>query len=247
LHDFVAVQKEYARHADAARFAWQTEAPWFAATERALLAGVRAGAGERLLEIGCGEGGNLQHLRALGATRFGIDFSTAKAAFAARSTGAHVTAADASRLPFADASFDAILIRDLLHHLPDRARALGEARRVLKPGGRLTLIEPNRGSPLVLLQAAVVPAERGLLASTAERLRGELAAAGFTVDTERTSQPLPIARVLLHRSLGTARLGAARFGAIGVVARALDAFDALAARVIPRGAWLYLIFEARRT
>src|SRR5690242_3708582 len=153
MTSFDELQRRHHARADAAHFAWQTGAPYFAATERALLDGVRAGAGERLLEIGCGEGGNLWHLRALGAARFGVDFSAAKAAFARRATGVAVAAADAARLPFADGSFDAVLFRDLLHHLPDRARALDEARRVLKPGGRLTLVEPNRRSPLVMLQA----------------------------------------------------------------------------------------------
>jgi SAM-dependent methyltransferase len=247
VRSFLETQRRHSERADAAHFAWQTGAPWFAESERALLDGVRATRGERLLEIGCGEGGNLWHLGTLGAWRVGVDWSPAKAAFARRSTGAEVAAADAARLPFADASFDAVLIRDLLHHLrpDDRAPALAEARRVLKPGGRLTLVEPNRRSPLVLLQAALVRAERGLFRSTAERLRGELAAAGFAILDEETRQPLPIARVLLHPRLGAARLTAfrpARF----VVTRALDALDRAAARLVPRRAWLYLVFHARR-
>jgi SAM-dependent methyltransferase len=241
VKSFVERQRRHHERADAEHFAWQTGAPYFAATERALLDGVRAGAGERLLEIGCGEGGNLWHLRGLDGARFGVDYSPAKAAFARRSTGATIAAADAARLPFGDASFDAVLIRDLLHHLPDRARALAEARRVLKPGGRLTLVEPNRTSPLVLLQAALVPAERGLLASTAQRLRAELAAAGFEVLDEAARQPLPIARVILNP-----KLGAARLAGLAPVECALALFDRWAERLVPRGAWLYLVYQARR-
>jgi hypothetical protein len=48
--------------------------------------------------------------------------------------------------------------------------------------------------------------------------------------------------VLLHPALGGARLGA-----LAPVARALDALDALAGRVVPRRAWLYLVFQAVRT
>jgi len=43
---------------------------------------------------------------------------------------------DAQALPFADATFDAVLANHMLYHVPDRARAFGEIRRVLRPGGR---------------------------------------------------------------------------------------------------------------
>ncbi|HEY7956366.1 MAG TPA: class I SAM-dependent methyltransferase [Polyangia bacterium] len=240
---FVEIQRRHYERADPRHYRWQTEAPWFSAAEAALIAGVAARPGERVLEVGCGDGGNLCHLgRACPeAARFGVDFSPAKAAFAQQATGARTAAADAAHLPFADQSFDAILIRDLLHHLPDRPRALAEARRVLRPGGRLTLIEPNRRAPLVLLQAALVRAERGLFASTAERLERELAAAGFQLLSAEKRQPFPLGRVILH-----ARLGADRLGALSPVRAALDAFDSLMGRVVPRRAWLYLVYSAMR-
>lgn len=241
---YVALQRAHHRRADAVHFRWQTETPYFADTEAALTAGVIAQPGERVLEIGCGEGGNLHHLgaRRSGARIYGVDFSAAKVAFARAATGALMARADAARLPFADASFDAVLIRDLLHHLPDRGGALAEARRVLKPGGRLTLVEPNRRAPLVLLQAALVPAERGLFRSTAERLREELRQAGFRVRREAALQPMPIARVVAHP-----RLGGDKLLALAPVRAALQAVDRAAARVVPRRAWAYLAFQAERT
>lgn len=45
--------------------------------------------------------------------------------------------ADAQCIPCADATFDAVLAHHMLYHVPDRARALAEIRRVLRPGGRL--------------------------------------------------------------------------------------------------------------
>jgi len=238
---FVQVQREHHERADADHFRWQTQSPWFAATEAALVDGVHAGPGERLLEIGCGEGGNLHHLRerCANATVFGVDFSAARAAFARSATGAITATADAGRLPFASASFDAVLIRDLLHHLPDRRRALTEAHRVLTARGRLTLVEPNRRAPLVLLQATLVKAERGLFASSAEQLRGELLATGFRIEREESLQPFPVARVVLNPKLGGERLGN-----LSPVQRALDVFDELARHMVPRRAWLYLRFEA---
>lgn len=241
--DAVDLQREHHREADAEHFRWQTEAPFFSSTEAALLEAVSVRPGERFLEMGCGEGGNLHHLagRTRGALRVGVDFSCPKAAFARRATGSEIAVADAARLPFADRSFDAVLIRDLLHHLPDRTRALAEAHRVLRPGGRLTLVEPNRRAPLVLLQAALVRAERGLLASSVEQLQRELDAAGFRVLRFAACQPFPIARVLLHPRLGTARLASH-----APVRALLEGVDALLSRLVPPSAWLYLTFQAER-
>jgi len=239
--EYVAQQRAYTRVADGEHFRWQTRPSYFARTEAALVAGAVAGLtdGARLLEIGCGEGGNLMHLAAAspGTRLVGVDFSSEKARFAGRATPATTVAADAAHLPFADGAFDAVLIRDLLHHLPDRAAALAEARRVVRPGGRVTVVEPNARSPLVLAQMAVVPAERGARLSTAARLRDELVAAGLTIVVEEALQPLPLARVLLHPRLGGA-------GDHPAVERLVAVSDALAARVVPRAAWMYLRFVA---
>src|SRR5579862_8783953 len=113
------VQRAYSRDADPAHYAWQTRAPYFAATEAELLEGLEMSPHERLLEIGCGEGGNLYHLRGRGRLRVGIDASPQKAAFAARNAEAQTLVADAAALPFGDGTFDTVLIRDLLHHVRD--------------------------------------------------------------------------------------------------------------------------------
>ncbi len=49
---------------------------------------------------------------------------------------------DARRLPFADAALKAIVMVDVFHHIPDSRSFLEEARRCLRPGGRLVMIEP---------------------------------------------------------------------------------------------------------
>ncbi|MEO6951241.1 MAG: class I SAM-dependent methyltransferase [Polyangia bacterium] len=230
----------YHRQADLDHAAWQREGAYFSETEAQLLANVRLEAGEKLLEIGCGEGGNLWHLRGRAGARFGIDFSLARARAASKeSAGAIVACADATRLPFADESFDVTLVRDLLHHVPTRLDVLTQAYRVTRHGGRLHLFEPNARAPLALLQAATVRAERGVLRSTERRLRDELEATGWKHIELHHAQPFPIERVVLNP-----RFGLPSFGRYAPVREALLAFTRLAERVVPELAWLYLCFTA---
>jgi SAM-dependent methyltransferase len=236
---FEKLQRSYWRSADEVRFHWQTRNPVLATREAALIRRVELSAGDRLLEIGCGEGANLHHLRAAGVHRFGVDYSGAKAAFARKATDAHTVTADAGQLPFGDGSFDAVLIRDVLHHIADVGAVLAEARRVLRAGGKLTLVEPNRASPLILLQAALIPAERGVLRSTAAHLESLLTGAGFRVSRRTHEQPFPLERILLHPTLGLPSLGTRP-----VVAGLLAMGDAIARRLLPERIWMYFVFEA---
>ena len=56
---------------------------------------------------------------------------------------------DVTRLPFEDASFDKMILSEVLEHLPDDTAALREARRVLKPGGVLAITVPNAHYPFL--------------------------------------------------------------------------------------------------
>lgn len=64
---------------------------------------------------------------------------------ASRRASPHLTfvQGDVSALPFADGSFDVVTCQTVLMHLPDVPRALHEMKRVLRPGGRVVLVEPN--------------------------------------------------------------------------------------------------------
>jgi ubiquinone/menaquinone biosynthesis C-methylase UbiE len=97
----------------------------------------------RVLEIGCGPGQlwlrNKQRIPA-GWDIALSDFSPGMLAEARRNlAGIHPFAfqvADAQALPFAGASFDAVIANHMLYHVPDRPTAFAEIRRVLRPGGR---------------------------------------------------------------------------------------------------------------
>jgi ubiquinone/menaquinone biosynthesis C-methylase UbiE len=72
---------------------------------------------------------------------------------AARDKGMHVCAGVAERLPFADGSFPRIILVDTFHHLEDQRSAMRELLRVLVPGGRLVIEEPDIDKPVVKFAA----------------------------------------------------------------------------------------------
>lgn len=102
-----------------------------------LLGGV---SGRRILDAGCGSGPLAAELVARGADVTGFDSSPAMVGLARRRLGptAALTVHDLSRpLPYADGTFDDVVVSLVLHYLEDWDGPLAEIRRVLKPGGRL--------------------------------------------------------------------------------------------------------------
>ena len=95
--------------------------------------------GRRLADIGGGTGNYSRALRDEGWEPVVIDREPTMLAQAA-AKGLKTIAGDAQRLPLDDASVDAARLVSLLHHVEDQSAALAEARRVLRPGGRLALM-----------------------------------------------------------------------------------------------------------
>jgi 2-polyprenyl-6-hydroxyphenyl methylase/3-demethylubiquinone-9 3-methyltransferase len=108
--------------------------PWIA-SEIARALGARAG---DVLDIGCGGGFLSNYLGSLGHRVTGLDASEGALAIARRydQTGlVRYQQADALKLPFDDASFDAVCAMDFLEHVEDPGQVIAEAARVLKPSG----------------------------------------------------------------------------------------------------------------
>ena len=101
--------------------------------------------GLKVLDLACGSGAFLRDLKAAfpRAAACGLDLSPAYAAEAAELSGAPVVQAAAERLPFKDASFDAVACIYLFHELPPKVRpaVTAEIARVLKPGGLLAFAD----------------------------------------------------------------------------------------------------------
>ena len=91
--------------------------------------------GERILDLGCGDGQLTHRIAANGATVVGVDTSPEMVA-AARELGIVAMEASAESLPFSDHAFDAVFSNATLHWVRNQDAMLAEVRRVLKPGGR---------------------------------------------------------------------------------------------------------------
>ncbi|MCK4658762.1 MAG: class I SAM-dependent methyltransferase [Phycisphaerae bacterium] len=136
---------------------WDRNAAFYRSDERSPLMRVLASRrasfyalrpGQRVLDLGCGVGGTVAGLRALGVDAVGVDFSPAMIEAAIRQHGleGYVRCAEAGDLPFHTDSFDVVIADGLFHHLAVQGRlpeAIGEIRRVLRVGGKLCCFDRN--------------------------------------------------------------------------------------------------------
>ena len=121
---------------------------WWSNRFYAMLARRHGKRGARLLEIGSGLGHLVAQLEDSFQT-FGMDLnhwavSQSRSVVKASSLGT----ASAQELPFKDASFNVVIIKHIVEHLPNPSRAIAEIGRVTEPGGTLILATPNLASLL---------------------------------------------------------------------------------------------------
>jgi len=115
--------------------------------ESAMLAALGAGPFERMLDIGTGTGRVLELLAPRIARGVGVDSSHEMLSFARAKLErggfdhCQVRHGDLFNLPFEAGSFDVVTIHQVLHYLDDPAAAIGEAARMLGPGGVLLIVD----------------------------------------------------------------------------------------------------------
>ena len=150
--------------------------------------------GDRVLDVGCGEGAFCAELEAAGAHPVGVEVAEEVVARArARHPGLRFElVAPHGPLPFDDAGFDVVWASEVIEHVADTARWLSELRRVLKSGGRLLLTTPYHGRvknilvALTRFESHFDPLGQHVRFFTRRSLRDTLDHAGFErIETRR--------------------------------------------------------------
>jgi ubiquinone/menaquinone biosynthesis C-methylase UbiE len=119
----------------------------YAGVAAALLSLAEDGPAERILEVGCGTGHWVAHLRTASGHVYGLDLFAGMLAQADRDLHDCLVCGEAARLPFADSVFDLIFCVNAFHHFGDQRGFISQAANVLRPGGRLAIIgmDPHTG------------------------------------------------------------------------------------------------------
>src|SRR5215216_5535106 len=173
------MRKSVSEETERLKRVWEKEAPTYDRRmgffERVLFGDGRewvcSQASGKVLEVAVGTGRNFPFYPE-GVRLIGIDLSPAMLEIARKraeelGVDADLREANAQQLPFPDASFDTVVCTLSLCNIPDDRRALAEMKRVLRPGGRLLLLDHVRGSTWI------VRAVQWLLERLTLRLEGD--------------------------------------------------------------------------
>jgi len=183
------------------RYDWDLLQPLFFRPSHHMILQALAPADLRILDIGCGTGKfaarALRHLP--NAQVWGLDLSGKMLQRARRRTydfggRLHLVQGDSERLPFADDSFDAVTCSHSFHHYPHQDRVVAEMHRVLRPDGRLLLVDGDRDRlwGWFVFDVLVVLIEGPVKHRTSRDLRQLYRTAGFAdVLQRRRKGPLP--------------------------------------------------------
>jgi len=172
--------------------------------------------GERILDLGCGDGQLTQRIAATGASVAGVDASPEMAA-AARLRGIAVDLGVAESLPYASGSFDAVFSNAALHWVRDQDAMLAEVARVLRRGGRFVAEMGGQGNIAAIRVALSAVLERHGFGGREENVNYYPTPAAYTRRLERHGfrveqmtlipRPTPLPESGMRGWLGTFRQG----------------------------------------
>lgn len=151
----------------------------------------------RILDAGCGTGGNLRTLASMGQV-VGLDRSPLALAHARHAQPGRVLRGDVQSLPFPSGSFDLVTSFDVIYMVPDDEAALRELARVTRPGGHVLV----RAAALRALRGAHDDFVHGLRRYSAPELAAKLGRAGLTPVRVTYANTLLLPLVFAARRLG---------------------------------------------
>ena len=163
----------------------------FGPSHRVLIRRIRTVAGDRpcrILDVGCGTGQfasrvkrALPHARVWGVDLVADMLEKGRPRWRHHAGDVLPVQGDSERLPFASGSFDFVTCANSFHHYPHQDRAVAEMHRVLRPGGRLLIIDGYRDAPWgwFIYDICVAGVEGDVHHASARRLRTLFAQAGL--------------------------------------------------------------------
>jgi ubiquinone/menaquinone biosynthesis C-methylase UbiE len=169
----------------------------FGPSHRVLIRRIREVAGDRplkMLDVGCGTGLFASRVRAASpmVEVWGVDLVSemlAKGQPRWKFHQGHVVPVqgDSERLPFASGAFDIVTCANSFHHYPRQDRAIAEMRRVLRPGGRLMVIDGYRDGPWgwFIYDVCVAAVEGDVHHASKRRFRELMTQAGLQAIAQR--------------------------------------------------------------
>lgn len=193
---------------------YQRNAAFVPALGASILERLAPKAGERILDLGCGDGALTVRIVEAGADVIGVDAS-AEMIGSARARGLDARVMDARALPF-DGEFDAVFSNAVLHWIPEADAVVRGVRRALKPGGRF-VVEFGGHTNVAAIATAIravltrrsIPFEWPWFYPSPDEYRAVLEREGLRVDDIRLfprPTPLPSGMAAWLRTFGGALL-----------------------------------------
>jgi 2-polyprenyl-3-methyl-5-hydroxy-6-metoxy-1,4-benzoquinol methylase len=167
---------------------------WLNSASGELTRGVRIRSTDTIIDVGCGDGGIIAFCARQGSEVIFIDRDEEKLAATEeriKRSPAHAyraIASDCNPIPLADGTGDVVICTEVLEHVPDPGKFLGELIRITKPGGQLLVTVPDARSEKLVgssAPAGYFEAPNHIRVFAADELRELMLEAGLQIESEQ--------------------------------------------------------------